>query len=90
MAEQCNLTVPDRAVAGTSVYEVEKLYLGRKPQIDVFLTGGGYNKRVTISGSEAGTLLGQINRMDFSTISLRRRILQYLVDTGRLVGTVTG
>lgn len=92
MAEQVNLTTPDFAVAGTSVYRIRKLCISVNPApiIDIILFGDGFEKRIVIEGAEAGTLITQINTADFRTISFRRRLLQFLVDTGRLIGTVTG
>ena len=91
MAELLNLTIPEFASAGTSSYGVKRLVLAMNPPaIDIFLEGAGYEKRIMITGVEAATLLTALNTSDFSTTSLRKRILLYLVSSGRLGGTVTG
>ena len=91
MAELLNLTVPEFASAGTSNYGVKRLVLSiNPPAVDVFLEGGGYEKRIMITGAEATTLLITLNTANFSTTSLMKRILLYLVSSGRLGGTVTG
>lgn len=58
--------------------------------ITVILVGNnGYRRiEVLVSGAEAATLIGQLNNANLSTISLRKRILNLVIQKGLLAGTV--
>ena len=94
--EQLVLTTPTTAT--TTQYAVRGLVLSRNPTaIDesfVRVTvedNFGVKSAHEYSGAEAAALLTQLNTMNFSTVSLQKRLLQKLVADGKLPpGTVTG
>lgn len=90
MAEQCDLTIPEGAVAGTTLYRPVALLLDwENARITVSLVGeGGHRKKVVYDG--VLTLLKALNTANLSTKSLHKRLLEKLVADGYLVGTISG
>lgn len=87
------LDVTPVAQPSVTSYKVAQLNIGTEPPcIDVTVrdnTGG--TKTVTYNGDMATTMLGQLNRGNFSVTSLQRAIINRLVADGHLpAGTVSG
>lgn len=86
------LTTPVPApVPGRNSFTLSRLVLDVDlAQIEIVGKGDdGKKVRHTIKGAAATTLMGQLNNADLSTNTLKRRVLQRLVDDGVLVGTVS-
>lgn len=87
------LDITPIAQPSVTSYKVAHLNIGTEPPcVDVTVvdnTGG--TKSVTYSGATAATLLGQLNRGNFSVTSLQKAIINRLVSDGHLpAGSVTG
>jgi len=95
MAEQHDLTVPIPSTGGTSYWRVRGLtfwYDGVDSYIKINLIGeNGEKKTVGYTGSEAETLIKQLNTMDLSTNSLHKRIMQRIATDGLIGdGSISG
>jgi len=91
--EQLDLSAPDQVKAGTSVYTVSRLTLDwENGYIYISLLGSnGETKTVTYERDAGGpALMKTLNKVDLSTKSLHRRIMEKMVADGHLVGTVSG
>ena len=90
--EQFNLTTPTSPPPNSSWKVVKIGFNWEGPSIQVSVRGTtGELLHHTYTGDVALTLMRQLNTMDFSTISLHKRILQRLEDDGKLQpGTITG
>lgn len=100
MAERIKLDQPVYVDPGWKDFELSQIVLDRHaPAVSVLLTqvDGGVARQdrdaryveITYTGQEAMTLLKTLNAMDFRTVSLERRVMMYLQQTGKLAGTVT-
>lgn len=92
MAEQCDLTTPDQAQAGTIFYKVALLALDwENKRIKVVLVGGnGLRKSVSYEGATAEAMLIALNKANLSLKSLHKRILGRVVADGNLTGSISG
>lgn len=84
--EQFNLTSPVQS------YAVQGLYLNwtnRVLRIDLIGDDGGVFSHV-IEGTEAADLMNTLNKVNLSTKSLHKRILEKLRTDGIIAGTITG
>ena len=92
-AEQIDLTAPDQAQPGTTTYVVGELHLNwTQGLVSITLVGSnGEIKQVRYGQNDGGrALMIAMNRMDFSSVSLQRRIMNKLISDGHLVGAVSG
>ena len=87
MAEQCDLTTPDQAQAGTAFYKVGSLTLDwENKRIKIVLVGDkGLRKSFGYEGTTAETMM-----IALSIKSLQKRILERLLTDGNLSGTISG
>lgn len=93
MAEQVDLTAVDQATPGTSTYRVDRLDLfwGDKTITIGLIGSNGERKTVyyhEADGAEA--LIVALNKVDLSTNSLQRRIMERLLADGHLTGSISG
>lgn len=104
MAERIDLTTPDQARPGTPKYKVAGLWLdweGRN--FYVVLVGDNDNRRQEtyrddqdemgdpLEGSTIATdRMRALNRANLSTKSLHKRIMEMLINDGRLGGSISG
>lgn len=89
MAEQLALTTPG-SIAG---YSIKKVVFDWERAFIKIVVADVNNFRLLCQydGDTATTLMVQLNKINLSTISLQRRILERLVTDGKLPsGTVTG
>ncbi len=92
-AEQIDLTAPDQATPGTSTYIVGELHLNwTQGLVSITLVGSnGEVKRVRYGQNDGGrALMISMNTMNFSSVSMQRRIMNKLIADGHLVGAVSG
>lgn len=103
MAEELDLTNPQTIPAiTTNFYKIAFINLGWEQQtINIGLRGqnnelltftyGGNNPENTIADrTKATQLMIALNKMNFSNISLQKRVMQQLVNDGFISGTVSG
>lgn len=92
MAEQVDLTTPiDRGTI--SNYQVGALLLDRQAsRIDIrlFDPGTGETANFSYEGQIALDLMIALNKLDLSTTSLHKRIMNRLIADGKIDGTVSG
>ena len=90
--EQLDLSSPVTQPSVTS-YTVERLSIQRSPAcIDVTAKdNNGKETAVTYNGATAQTLLGQLNKGNFTVNSLQKQVINRLIADGYLpAGSVTG
>ncbi len=88
-AEQIDLTTP----ITISSFKVVELHLDlRGQEIRIVLYNSVANKDMTViyTGPTALALMVQMNKMNFSTTSMQKVILNKLITDGKLTGTVSG
>lgn len=88
---QIDLTTPEPAVTSYKPVSLELRYDQDKGQYRVHLTlldSKGDIETHAWHGTEAQTMIEQLNTADLSTTSLWQRILQRLIDDGVFEGTV--
>ncbi len=91
--EQVDLDAPDQVQAGTSTYSVAQLTLDwEHGRIAIRLVGGNGERREVVFGDadNARAMMQALNKMDLSTKSLHRRIMEKLIADGHLVGSISG
>jgi hypothetical protein len=104
MAEQLDLTTPDQAEPGTPVYRVAGIWLdwdGRNFYV-VLIGDNGTQRQETYRDNEdaSGDLLEgstiatdrmrTLNKANLSNKSLQKRIMEMLINDGRLEGSISG
>ena len=92
-AEQVDLTAPDQVQAGTSTYSVTQLVLDwEQGRIVIKLVGDNGERKEVVFGDadNARAMMRALNKMDLSTVSLHRRIMERLIADGHLVGSISG
>ena len=89
--EQLDLTTPITTPSITS-YKVIKLILDIEGQGIIITLKSNTNERLEVAynGPEALTLIVAMNKMNFTTTSMQKKILQKLIADGKLPGTVSG
>ena len=89
--EQIDLTTPITSPSITS-YKVVKLILDVEGQGIIITLKSNTNDRLEIAynGSDALTLILAMNKMNFTTTSMQKKILQKLIADGKLPGTIFG
>ncbi len=91
--EQINLTAPDQAVAGTLTYKIIQLVLDMEHgRIVVRLIGSGGQRKEVLFGDadNARAMMKTLNTANLSNKSLHRRIMEKLISSGHLVGSISG
>lgn len=91
--EQIDLITPDQVEVGTSTYRVVQLTLDwEHGRIVVRLVGDNDERKEVVFGDadNARALMQALNKMDLSTVSLHRRIMERLIADGHLVGSISG
>lgn len=75
-----------------TTWRVNEIYLNwDAASIQIGLKGtNGEAKTASYSGATATTFLQQLNKLDMSTTSLHKRIINRLVADGIIAGTVSG
>lgn len=92
-AEQIDLLVPDQVQSGTTTYTiVQVLFDWEQAYISIVLIGANGERKQVIYGQNTGAraLIVAMNKMDFSTKSLHRTILEKLIADGHLTGGISG
>lgn len=91
-AERIDLTAPDQVRSGTSSYQIVSVHFEwDRGRIEINLVGeNGETKSIAYDDPEGRALMVAMNRMDFSSVSLQRRIMNKLLADGHLVGAVSG
>jgi hypothetical protein len=87
--EQIDLTAP----VIISSYKVVELNLDlRGQEIRIVLYNSVANKDITVTynGPTALALIIQMNKMNFSTNSMQKVILNKLITDGKIIGTISG
>lgn len=89
--EQIDLTTPITTPSITS-FKVVKLILDIEGQGIIITLKSNTNERMEIAynGAEALALMVAMNKMNFTTISIQKKILQKLITDGKLPGTISG
>jgi len=91
MAEKIDLTGPDQARPGTSIYEITRIDLNwDAAMVLIGVRGGIYTRYFDYAGSEATTLMTSINKANLTVKSLHRRMLEKLIADGKLSGSISG
>ena len=91
--EQIDLTTPDQTVVGTLTYSITHLSLNwEHGRIVVKLIGENGERRDVILGDaeNARAMMTALNTLDLSVKSLHRRIMEKLISSGKLAGTISG
>jgi acyl-CoA thioesterase FadM len=89
--EQIDLTTPI-VTPSITYYKIMRLTLDIEGQgiiIDLKSSTGQY-LQVAYNGVEATTLMVAMNKMNFTTVSMQKKILQKLIADGKLLGTISG
>jgi hypothetical protein len=92
MSEQLNLTTPI-VRPSTTGYKIDSIWLNwgnSTITITLFDPVTGDKPIFVYSGVPAKTMMVAMNKMDFSTISFQKRVLQQLLTDGYLNGTISG
>lgn len=91
MAERIDLSTPFYPVAPVNDLTIARLVLDWNAQtIVILLLKSGATKEVVYSGPTAVTMMTALNKVNLSTKSLHKRILEQLIADGHLAGTISG
>lgn len=101
--EKLTLTVPEvKPEISTTAYEIAFINLGweastiviglrgENGELKVFTYGGNNPDNTAADRTKARNLMIALNKMNFTTNSLQKRVIQQLVTDGFIAGTVTG
>lgn len=91
--EQIDLLAPDQVQAGTLTYSIAQIVLDQEHgRIVIRLVGGDGERKEVVFGDadNARSMLRALNKVNLSTKSLHRRIMEKLLADGHLAGTISG
>jgi hypothetical protein len=100
--ESLSLTTPEVTQITTNTYKIASILFyweqativislrGENGELKTFTYGGNQPDTSQASRDKATNLMITINKMNFSTVSLQKRIFTQLINDGFITGTVTG
>ena len=91
--EQIDLVTPDQVVPGTMTYELVRIVFDwEHGRLAILLKGANGERKEVVYGQNTGArdLMRSINKADFSTKSLHRRLMEKLLADGHLAGSISG
>ena len=91
--ERIDLVAPDQAVAGTMTYKIVRIVFDwEHGRFAIMLKGANGARKEVVYGQNTGArdLMRSLNRANFTTKSLHRRLMEKLLADGHLVGSISG
>lgn len=93
-AEQIDLSIPydpdDRTTSTMRISYIDMDWDGKLIDVCLVSTENNVKLYYQYEGEVAENLMKSLNKMDFSTDSLQKRVMERLVTDGILTGTVSG